>query len=69
MPNLRDFALNMIGQNPQINTNPQAQTYIDAIRSGDNDRMKTIALNICNTYGMTVDQATSSAMQFFGLRK
>lgn len=69
MINMRDFALNMISRNPQVANNPQAQSYIDVIRGGDANKMKELATNICNSYGMTTDQAANGAMKFFGVQR
>lgn len=66
MPNFRDFAMGLIQNNPQIANNPQAKSYLDVLQSGDSARMKELAMNICNTYGMSTEQAGQQAMQFFG---
>lgn len=34
-PNLMQFALNMIQRNPNIANNPQAQTMLQVLQSGD----------------------------------
>lgn len=61
------FALSMIERNPNIKNNPQAQTMIDAIRTGDNVRGEQIANNICQSYGVSKDDAISRAKSFFGV--
>ena len=38
MTNLKDFAMNILAQNPQIANNPNAQNMIQAIQSGDDKR-------------------------------
>lgn len=65
MVDFRQFALNMIRQNPQIANNPQAQEMINVIQSGDETRGKEIATNLCNTYGVTQQQAINDAKKFF----
>lgn len=69
MLNIRDFALQMISQNPQIANNPQAQNYINTIQNGSPDDIKQLAMNICNSYGVTPEQAAGQAASFFGLRR
>ena len=67
MPSLKDFALNMINGNPQIANNPNAQEFLNVIRNGDDARGRQIAQNLCNSYGLTTDQAVQQAKRFFGL--
>lgn len=67
MTNLKDFALNLISQNPQIANNPNAQGMLQAIQSGDSKRGEEIAKNLCNSYGITPDQAVQQAKRFFNL--
>lgn len=67
MLNMRDFAMNLISSNPQIAQNPQAQEMINVIKSGDVERGKQIANNLCQTYGVTPDQAIAQARKMFGI--
>lgn len=69
MLNIRDFALQMISQNPQIANNPQAQSYIETIRNGSIEDLRRVATNICNSYGVTPEQAAGQAINFFGFRQ
>lgn len=63
--NPMQFALNMIQRNPQIANNPRAQDMIKVIQSGDSARGQQLAENLCQTYGVTKEQAMNQAMQFF----
>lgn len=65
MTNAREFAMNLLANNPQFAQNPQAQQLIDIIRQGDSVKGEQIANNICQTYGVTPEQALSQAKQFF----
>lgn len=65
--NLKDFAVNLIGQNPQIANNPNAQGMLQAIQNGDNAKGEQIARNLCDSYGITPDQAVQQAKRFFNL--
>ena len=67
MLNMRDFAMNLISSNPQIAQNPQAQEMINVIKSGDAERGKQIANNLCQTYGVTPDQAIAQARKMFSI--
>lgn len=67
MPSLKDFALNMINSNPQIANNPNAREFLNVIRNGDDARGRQIAQNLCDSYGITPDQAVQQAKQFFNL--
>lgn len=65
MFNLQQMALNMIGKNPQIANNPQAQNLINVIQSGDAQKGQQIAQNLCQTYGVAPEDAIKQAKQFF----
>lgn len=69
MPNPNALLERLIASNPGIANNPQAQVYLNAIRSGDNQKMKEIAMNICNSYGVTPEQAQNDTMRFFGFKR
>jgi hypothetical protein len=55
----------MIRQNPRVANNPQAQEMINVIQSGDDARGQQIANNICQTMGVTQQQAINDARSFF----
>lgn len=63
---IRDFALQLIQNSPQIANNPQAKEMIDVIRNNDSVKGQQIAQNLCNTYGVTKEEATNKARSFFG---
>ena len=64
---LARFAVNLISRNPNIANNPQAQNYLRVIQSGDAEQGEQMARNLCNTYGVTPDQAVQQAKSFFNL--
>ena len=66
-PNVRDMALNILSRNPNIANNPNAQEFINVIRSGDSARGEQIAQNLCNTYGVSKEDAVKNAKSFFNL--
>lgn len=64
---IRDFALQLIQSSPQVANNPQAQEMIRVIQENDSVRGQQIAQNLCNTYGVSKEEATNKARNFFGL--
>lgn len=67
MFNFMQMAMNLIGQNPQVANNPQAQNLIQVIQSGDAKKGQEIAQNLCQTYGVSPEDALKQAKQFFNI--
>lgn len=65
MPSFYDFAIKAIQSNPQITQNPNNRQMIDAIRNHDNESGMQIAKNICDSRGISFDDALSQARAFF----
>lgn len=65
--NLQEFALQLISKNPNIANNPALQNMIEAIRTNNSSLGEQIAKNICNTYGLSYEEAGSKAKRFFGI--
>ena len=63
----RQMAMNLISQNPNIANTPNAQEFIKVIQNGDSERGQQIADNLCQSYGMTRDEAFKNAKSFFHL--
>lgn len=63
--NLRDMALGIIGRSPQVAQNPNAQHMLQVIQSGNQAEGERIARNLCQSYGMTPEQALQQARGFF----
>lgn len=63
----RQMAMNLISQNPNIANNPNAQEFIKVIQNGDSARGQQIADNLCQTYGISRDEALKNAKSFFHL--
>lgn len=58
MFNFRNFALNMIGKNPNIaQNNPYAQQIISAIQTGDMNAAQQVASQICKDNKMSIGDA------------
>lgn len=56
---------NLIRQNPNLQQNPMTQEMIKVIQSGDAQRGEQIANNICQSYGMSREEAIQQAQQMF----
>lgn len=59
------FLISQIQQNSNITNNPQAQSYIQIIQSGDQKKGEEIAQNLLKSYGMTKEQGMAQVRQFF----
>lgn len=59
------FLMAQIQQNPNITNNPQAQSYIQIIQSGDQKKGEEIAQNLLKSYGMTKEQGMAQVKHFF----
>lgn len=62
-----DAILNMAQSNPNIANNPQAQAMLNVVRSGDSKKGEEIARNLCNTMGITPEEAANQAANFFNI--
>lgn len=67
MQSLKDFALGMISQNPNIKNNPNMREMLDVIQRGDSARGEQIATNLCSTFGVPKDKAINDAKRFFNI--
>lgn len=59
------FLMSQIQQNPNITSNPQAQSYIQIIQFGDQKKGEEIAQNLLKSYGMTKEQGMAQVKRFF----
>lgn len=56
MGNLNNYVNNMVSQlmnDQEVLSNPTKMEMLNVIRTGDAKRGEEIAMNICNSYGMT----------------
>lgn len=65
LSNLLAPALQQIKSNSQFKDNPMAQGMLDVIESGDAKKGEQMALNLCETMGVTPEKAIKQAKQFF----
>lgn len=64
---LIEMMLNRIEASPQYASNPNARAMVECIRSNDSQRGQEIARNLCQTYGITPEQAVQQARGMLGL--
>lgn len=67
MPAINPMAsmVKMLRANPAIADNPQAQSYLRVLESGDAAEGEKLANNLLSSYGMTKDEALAKAKGFF----
>lgn len=65
MPNFFDFAMKMIEKNPNIANNPRNQQMIEVLKSGDQAKGEELANNLCESYGVSKEDAIKQAQGFF----
>lgn len=61
----RQMVQQMFQNNPNLQNNPQAQQFMQIIMNNDSERGEQIARNICQTYGISPEQAVQQAQLFF----
>lgn len=66
MPNMEQFALNMIQNSPKCKNNKMAQELADILKSHDNKRGEEMANNLLQTYGSSKEDGIQKAKKFFG---
>lgn len=65
--NLMQFATSMLQRNKNIPQNPMTNEMVNAIQSGDSKKGEQLARNICQSYGISPEEAFNNAQQFFGI--
>ena len=53
---------------PSLASNPNARAMIQAVQSGDAETGERIARNLCQSYGVTPEQAVQQAKSFFRIQ-
>lgn len=62
---LAQMAMNRIASDPRMQNNPQAREFMSIMQSGDISRGEEMARNLCNSYGISQQQALQQAKSFF----
>lgn len=60
-----NFAMQMLKQNPSIANNSNAQNMINVLQNGSPQEQEELAKNLCQSYGITPEQAVQQAKSFF----
>lgn len=67
MINLQQLAMTLLAKNPNIANNPRAQEMLQTIQNNDVQKGSEIAKNLCNTYGVSPEEAVGNAKKFFNI--
>lgn len=62
-----DFAMRLLSNNPAIANNPRNAEMFNAIKNGDQAKGEQIARNLCESYGVTPEEAIEQAKKHFGI--
>ena len=65
---IQQMAMKILKENPNIANNPNAQSMINVIQSGDEKKGQEIAENICKSMGVNKEDAIRQAEQFFHVK-
>ena len=65
MPNFNAIIGTLLKMNPQVANNPRAMEMLNVIQRGDAQKGEQIANNLCHTYGISKEDATKQAENFF----
>ena len=63
----KTFALMLLQRQPQIANSPMGQQFIKILQTGNVQAGQQMAQNICQAYGVTLDQALGMAKQQFNV--
>lgn len=61
---IQKIATQMVQSNPNIANNPRNQALLSTLTSGDRSKIEQTALNLCQTYGYSVEEAGNQAMNW-----
>lgn len=67
MPNMNPQAIlqQMMQRNPEMMNNPQAQNMINILMNGDSKAGEQMAMNLCQSMGVSKEDAMRQAQSFF----
>lgn len=51
-----------------VMNNPQVQSMLNVVQNGDATQGEEIANNLCQTFGVTKEEAVQQAISYFGLK-
>lgn len=59
------MAMNRISSDPSFRNNPQAKAFVDIMQRGDIAQGQEMAKNLCQSYGVSEQEALQQAKSFF----
>lgn len=62
---LAQMAMNRISSDPSFCNNPQAKAFVDIMQRGDIAQGQEMAKNLCQSYGVSEQEALQQAKSFF----
>lgn len=62
---LAQMAMNRISSDPSFRNNPQARAFVDIMQRGDIAQGQEMAKNLCQSYGVSEQEALQQAKSFF----
>lgn len=65
LANFQQIGMMILQNNPKIMNSPQGQQFLKILQSGDVQAGQQMAQNLCQSYGITPEQALAKSMQFF----
>lgn len=67
MPDIYDFALNLLRQNPEKADTPLGRQLMQILESKDYSAGEQLGKNLCNTYGVDPKTCYEKGKSFFGI--
>lgn len=62
---LAQMAMNRISSDPNLQKNPQARAFVDIMQRGDAAQGQQMARNLCQSFGVSEQEALQQAKSFF----
>lgn len=62
---LAQMAMNKISSDPNLQKNPQARAFMDIMQRGDVSQGQQMARNLCQSFGVSEQEALQQAKSFF----
>ena len=63
-PLINTIMTKMVQNNPNIAGNPRNQALLNTLTSGNQNNIRQTAQNLCQTYGVSVEEAGNMARQW-----
>lgn len=67
MPDLRQIAIQALQRNQQIANSPQGRQFMQILQSGDVAAGQQMAQNLCQSYGISQEDAIRQTAKFFNI--